>query len=149
MLVKVSNVTCDTTAGTVTDGTGALAYYDKFKVNYTFDSNKKYDITGIILAYNNFQIAPRTSADISIANDVVYNPFDSFTAYPNPFSNEIRFNGAEVSCVTITSIIGQVVMDKATANGESINTGDLPTGIYLVRFINENGTSTVRKMIKR
>lgn len=76
------------------------------------------------------------------------NSISKLNAYPNPFSNEIRFDGAEIARVTITSIIGQVVMDKVVAGENLVETQSLSKGIYLVKFTNVKGESVLRKLIK-
>lgn len=86
--------------------------------------------------------------NVSIGSSAPDQPFASFKAYPNPFSNEIRFDGAEIARVTITSIIGQVVMDKTVAGENLVETQNLSKGIYLVKFTNIKGESVLRKLIK-
>ncbi|HPN23192.1 MAG TPA: T9SS type A sorting domain-containing protein, partial [Tenuifilaceae bacterium] len=76
------------------------------------------------------------------------NSISKLNAYPNPFSNEIRFDGAEIARVTITSIIGQVVMDKVVTGENLVETQNLSKGIYLVKFTNIKGESVLRKLIK-
>ncbi|MCB9001254.1 MAG: T9SS type A sorting domain-containing protein [Bacteroidales bacterium] len=100
-------------------------------------------------SYDNFRISPRSAADVVVVNAVPTNTISNLKVYPNPFNDAIHFNGANVSRVTITSIIGQVVMD-VNANGlQTINTQHLQKGIYVVRFTNNNGESVLRKLIKQ
>jgi hypothetical protein len=74
----------------------------------------------------------------------------NLNAYPNPFNNEIRIANAEnVSRITITNLIGQVVMDMPYRGETTINTSDLNNGLYLVVFQSANGQRVVRKMIKQ
>ncbi|MEJ5317261.1 MAG: T9SS type A sorting domain-containing protein, partial [Tenuifilum sp.] len=65
-----------------------------------------------------------------------------------PFTDRIYFTGAEVTRVTITSVIGQVVMDRQVENTESVDVSSLDRGIYLVRFYNSKGESVLRKLVK-
>jgi len=88
------------------------------------------------------------TVNVSIGSSAPDQPFASFKAYPNPFSNEIRFDGAEIARVTITSIIGQVVMDKVVAGENLVETQNLSKGIYLVKFTNNKGESVLRKLVK-
>lgn len=88
------------------------------------------------------------TVNVSVGSSAPDQPFASFKAYPNPFSNEIRFDGAEIARVTITSIIGQVVMDKVVTGETSVETQSLSKGIYLVKFTNIKGESVLRKLIK-
>ncbi len=68
-------------------------------------------------------------------------------AYPNPFTNEIQFDG-NVSQVIIHNLIGQEVMN-VKVNGTSVSTSDLSNGVYMVTFQNEIGERSIRKMIKQ
>lgn len=74
----------------------------------------------------------------------------NLNVYPNPFNNEIRIANAEnVARITITNLIGQVVMDMPYRGETTINTSDLNNGLYLVVFQSANGQRVVRKMIKQ
>jgi hypothetical protein len=78
------------------------------------------------------------------------NVISNLNVYPNPFNNEIRIANAEnVSRITITNLIGQVVMDMPYRGETTINTSDLNNGLYLVVFQSANGQRVVRKMIKQ
>ncbi|MBQ8463598.1 MAG: Ig-like domain-containing protein [Prevotella sp.] len=51
--------------GKLTDGTNEITYYDTFNVKAEFDTEKTYDITGIVILYNEtLEFAPRSAADI-------------------------------------------------------------------------------------
>ncbi len=83
-----------------------------------------------------------------IQTGITPNPIAKLNVYPNPFSDRIYFTGAEVTRVTITSVIGQVVLDRQVENAESIDVGSLDRGIYLVRFFNSKGETVLRKLVK-
>jgi hypothetical protein len=83
-----------------------------------------------------------------IQTGIPANPIAKLNVYPNPFSDRIYFTGAEVTRVTITSVIGQVVLDRQVENAESIDVGSLDRGIYLVRFFNSKGETVLRKLVK-
>lgn len=153
MLAKITNVECTVVdAGngmfTVSDGTNTMNI-DDFIYKYTPTQGTRYNITGVIdYSYNEFKVLPRDANDVVVSTSATVNPFATFVAYPNPFNNEIRFNGSDIARVTITSIIGQVVMDKVVIEENRINTQELAQGIYLVKFTNKKGESTLRKLIK-
>lgn len=155
VLVKVENATCSGTGSStgsfiVNDGSGDLIVYKSLYTDLNLTATTIYNITGIVGMYsNNYQLYPRSANDIEIVNAVPTNTISNLKVYPNPFNDAIHFNGANVSRVTITSIIGQVVMD-VNANGlQTINTQHLQKGIYVVRFTNNNGESVLRKLIKQ
>ncbi len=83
-----------------------------------------------------------------IQTGIPANPIAKLSVYPNPFTDRIYFTGAEVTRVTITSVIGQVVMDRQVENTESVDVSSLDRGIYLVRFYNSKGESVLRKLVK-
>jgi len=83
-----------------------------------------------------------------IQTGIPANPIAKLSVYPNPFTDRIYFTGAEVTRVTITSVIGQVVVDRQVENTESVDVSSLDRGIYLVRFYNSKGESVLRKLVK-
>jgi len=83
-----------------------------------------------------------------VPTGVPVNTLAKLTVYPNPFTTRINFEGAEVTRVTVTSVIGQVVLDQIVENARSIDLSNIEKGIYLVRFYNNKGESVLRKLIK-
>ncbi|WP_173076297.1 DUF5018 domain-containing protein [Tenuifilum thalassicum] len=83
-----------------------------------------------------------------VPTGVPVNTLAKLTVYPNPFTSRINFEGAEVTRVTVTSVIGQVVLDQIVENARSIDLSNIEKGIYLVRFYNNKGESVLRKLIK-
>lgn len=156
VLIKFAEITVTAVGGdnkiiyTASNGT-ATVYVDRNIYEQTgMVVGNKFSVTGIgNYSYDNFRISPRSAADVVVVNAVPTNTISNLKVYPNPFNDAIHFNGANVSRVTITSIIGQVVMD-VNANGlQTINTQHLQKGIYVVRFTNNNGESVLRKLIKQ
>ncbi|MEW5846700.1 MAG: DUF5018 domain-containing protein [Bacteroidota bacterium] len=116
------------------------------------DGNYSYVIvkSGFDTKNGNFTVS---GADLAvnitlIQTGIPANPIAKLSVYPNPFTDRIYFTGAEVTRVTITSVIGQVVMDRQVENTESVDVSSLDRGIYLVRFYNSNGESVLRKLVK-
>ena len=62
--VKFENVTYDATNTQFTDGTNTIKYYDNFSVSPTLVDGHQYNITGIVVMYNNLQIAPLAATDV-------------------------------------------------------------------------------------
>ncbi|MDO4994644.1 MAG: chitobiase/beta-hexosaminidase C-terminal domain-containing protein [Bacteroidales bacterium] len=62
--VKFENVTYDAANTQFSDGTNTIKYYDNFSVSPTLVDGHVYDITGIIVMYNNLQIAPLAAGDV-------------------------------------------------------------------------------------
>ncbi|MDD2550739.1 MAG: YDG domain-containing protein, partial [Bacteroidales bacterium] len=70
--------------------------------------------------------------------------------YPNPFQNTINItNASDVSRVVITNIVGKVVMTvKLSQASTPVIETNLPSGIYLVTIIANDGSKVTRKMIR-
>ncbi len=154
VLVKVTNAECTAApdtygAWTVSDGTTPILVDDLYFA-YTPTVGEHYNVTGIVdYAYSAWRMYPRETADVSLWSYTPANPFATFSAYPNPFTDVIRFSGSEVNRVTIFSVIGQVVLDQQVNGAELVDTRNLEKGIYLVRFTNNQGKSTTRKLVKQ
>jgi len=74
----------------------------------------------------------------------------SFIVYPNPVTNNlfIIFSGKKQKVeVTITDITGKIVR-STKLKSNTINVGDLPNGIYFIKFEGENNTIP-QKFIKQ
>jgi hypothetical protein len=89
--------------------------------------------------------------DIWGYNNVPTNLLSNLHVYPNPFSENITVDNAEmVTRVVITNLIGQVVMDMPmNGSQQTIETGNLNKGVYLITFMANNGERVVRKMVKQ
>ena len=71
-LVTLKKVTASVSADGNTimlaDGDNKITFYDKFKTNVTIEDGKTYDITGVIVIYNEtIEICPRTADDVAEA----------------------------------------------------------------------------------
>ncbi len=69
-LVTLKNVTASVSEDgktiTLADGDKTITFYDKFKTNVTIENGKSYDITGVIVLYNEtIEICPRTADDVA------------------------------------------------------------------------------------
>ncbi len=78
------------------------------------------------------------------------NSHSNITVYPNPFQNTINISNARnVNRVVITNIIGKVVMNVNLNPSNPVIETNLPSGIYLVTIIADDGSKVVRKMIRK
>lgn len=160
VLVKVSRATCNN-AGTgifvVSDGTGNVTVYKGLFSTLSLTLNNKYDITGVVADYYTtststhlYEIYPRNAADISDVTGINDEMVSKLSVYPNPFTNEIRFDATQnVKRIVITSITGQVMMNiSVAAQANRIETDNLPKGMYIVTFMNSKGERVNHKMFK-
>lgn len=159
VLVKVENAEYTVEADNfnvlgVDDGSG-LVYIDDDMHGYMdfMTLNASYNITGIgHFSYDLPKILPRFAEDIELVSSVKPIWGETIAAYPNPFTTNIWIDNAEnASRVEVVNLIGQKVM-SIELRGESrttIQTENLPAGVYLVTLVNNQGQRTVRKMIKQ
>lgn len=80
------------------------------------------------------------------------NSYSTFNVFPNPNNGILNISMANSSgkqTIEIKNIIGQTVYSKITSNSSSntINLSNINKGIYTVSLINENGTSSSKKII--
>tara|TARA_B100000886_G_scaffold13937_1_gene9027 strand:+ start:523 stop:2385 length:1863 start_codon:yes stop_codon:yes gene_type:complete len=80
------------------------------------------------------------------------NSYSTFNVFPNPNNGILNISIANSSgkqTIEIKNIIGQTVYSKIASNSSSntINLSNINKGIYTVSLINENGTSTTKKII--
>ncbi|HUH57019.1 MAG TPA: YDG domain-containing protein, partial [Pseudomonadales bacterium] len=81
---------------------------------------------------------------------IITNVLSSTKVYPNPFKNTINIsNASNADRVVITNIVGKVVMivDLNQAS-ESVFETNLPSGIYLISIIANDGSRVTRKMVR-
>jgi uncharacterized repeat protein (TIGR02543 family) len=110
------------------------------------------DITSISATETLSIIANTTlTATFTEVTSVANGELANITLYPNPFSNAITISNANrVSRVTVTNILGQVVIDKkiSSIDEEVVSTQSLTKGIYLLTIHGTQGERIVRRMVK-
>ena len=80
------------------------------------------------------------------------NSYSAFNVYPNPNNGILNIsltNKSDKQTIEIKNIIGQTVYSQIAGNSSTttINLSDINKGIYTVSLINENGTSSTKKII--
>ena len=67
-LITLKNVTYNATDKVFVDGDNTITFYDKFKTEVALEDGKAYNITGIVVLYNDkIEICPRTTDDVAVA----------------------------------------------------------------------------------
>ena len=85
--------------------------------------------------------------DAFLAAGIDYNPSNfQFSAFPNPFNNQLQIDTDEQMRYSIRNLQGQEILSGQTNN--TINTEVLAKGIYLLKLESEDGIA-VKKIIKR
>ena len=74
-----------------------------------------------------------------------------FVVFPNPVNDIVMIRGKSIDKVEAFDVLGRcLVTDKAKGKDIiTINLAGFPTGIYFVKVINNDGTPTVKKIIKQ
>ena len=82
---------------------------------------------------------------------VDFGSLSNIEVYPNPFSERFNINNSQlVSRIVVANLMGQVVFDITNAGSESVpvKLDDLPSGIYIVRLVANNGDIKQIKIVK-
>ena len=90
--------------------------------------------------------------DVPGPTSIEDNSYSVFNVYPNPNNGILNIsltNKSDKQTIEIKNIIGQTVYSQIAGNSSTttINLSDINKGIYTVSLINENGTSSTKKII--
>jgi hypothetical protein len=90
--------------------------------------------------------------DVPGPTSIEDNSYSAFNVYPNPNNGILNIsltNTSDKQTIEIKNIIGQTVFSQIAGNSSTttINLSDINKGIYTVSLINENGTSSTKKII--
>ena len=90
--------------------------------------------------------------DVPGPTSIEDNSYSAFNVYPNPNNGILNIsltNTSDKQTIEIKNIIGQTVYSQFAGNSSTatINLSDINKGIYTVSLINENGTSSTKKII--
>jgi uncharacterized repeat protein (TIGR01451 family) len=133
--------------------TGKIVYW--VRVNNQIESTNCIDylsletnatIKGSIASFN----APETDAKINCPI-VTKNHFakdENIKAYPNPFENSITINKPADSRLEVFNISGQIVAMDISGSTISVFGQDFPSGIYLVKIIDNQNSKNI-KVVKK
>ena len=74
----------------------------------------------------------------------------AFNIYPNPTNGNITVCGESINMVEVYNICGQKVLSIDTnSSSVNVNMSELTAGVYMVKVVDNNGNSTVNKVVKR
>lgn len=126
-----------------------LDYVDGNVTTYEFtDFEIESNVAGVQSVYST-GLSDIVTVDFEVITSVKENIFDNVSVYPNPFSNYIVVSSNEsINSIKITNLLGQVVLEKDLDLKSSINTSQLPSGIYLVTLYSDNNDNIVYRMFK-
>jgi Secretion system C-terminal sorting domain len=146
----------------------------KFELEYNTVANSTFKLLGSISAAGISTIEKKYQFSHTLESDVVYSFRIKMTkrsgmiSYsnvqtisclenelkieiaPNPALNVIRVNGLlkGKNTISIYSKDGSLVTSKIANNNKDIDISHLPSGVYILKILNENGTSTVERLVK-
>ncbi len=74
-----------------------------------------------------------------------------FTVSPNPTSDKLNLTGENINQVQITDLLGKVVLNNiyATLSNVELNIAEFNSGIYMVKVTNNEGKTSVVKVVKQ
>jgi len=68
---------------------------------------------------------------------------------PDPGGNQIFFNNYQrINNLTVVSVNGNVVHQSSTLESATLNTGDLPPGVYYIKVVDDKGRAFNKRMVK-
>ena len=75
---------------------------------------------------------------------------ETISIFPNPTSNLLSISAPKSKSISVTNSLGQVVFTKILLSSVKfeLSTANWQSGIYLLRFINEDGSVEFAKLIK-
>ena len=74
----------------------------------------------------------------------------NFEIYPNPTNDKFVVKGDNINEVEVYNLCGQKVLSvKTDSQNVNVNMSDFATGVYMVKITDNNGSSTVKKVVKR
>ena len=92
------------------------------------------------------------TANFSPVSSITSSLKGSIRVYPNPCSSNLSVQApTKYSRVTVTDLIGRVVIDMQHDFGQTLNlnTQSIPKGIYLVTLMSHNGQKTVTRVVRQ
>lgn len=126
-------------------------------------------VNGFLFYYGNMMTVYGGTPLCYTENSITYNPFNTSciyiysnqtptainnttankptSIYPNPFSNQLTVD-ADAAYIKLTDAMGKVVTTQL-GNNKTINTANLPAGLYILTLHDDSGNVTERrKLIK-
>ncbi len=164
-LVTINTVSFDdTSAGTAFSGYSSYTITDEDTNDFNLFTKfgdldattipSSANVTGIAVLYNGttFEICPRYADDIVSLNSTAIDELSAVTTiYPNPFSSFIHVECQNIKTIQLSNISGEVVKSQNIegADKASVSTSDLADGVYIIKITKEDGSSTIKKLIKK
>jgi hypothetical protein len=147
---------------------------DRFEVEYNMNTNASFKTVGSVSAYGNssstrnyqftFEMEPGTVYNLRLKminkdgtftySDIrrlsCINANNEIKIAPNPVLNVFSVSGMQKgkNSISIYNNDGKLVSSFNGTNKKNIDISHLPSGVYVLKILNENGTSSVERLIK-
>jgi len=81
----------------------------------------------------------------------VFSNDKAFTASPNPTSGMVQLSGKNISTVTVYDVLGKQVLNSnySALNTVSLDMSSFNNGVYMVKVVNAQGSSSTIKVVKQ
>lgn len=134
---------------------------DTFIQSYSYDINPAWNkdelyILAMVVNINPSDINDREVHNskqiklLSINTHINETEEDIFNIYPNPATDRMNVSNANNAVIEIYHLNGQLVKSlKSTTDTQMIDTGDLSTGIYMVKVIKSNNVTSKKFIIRK
>lgn len=105
---------------------------------------------GIFTTNNITAIVPTVCSTVSVGS---YDAINEIAVYPNPFNTNFNIDLNNISTaghvqVSIYNMVGKVVMNKSlTTQFNTVETSNLPSGIYFYKVFDQNGTLQTGRLV--
>lgn len=162
-LITINSVSFDTsiagtsfssTSYTLTDeNSNTIPMYPKFSDLSSTTIPATANVSGIAVLYSSSpEICPRDANDIVSTGTTSIESINSENfIYPNPFSDLITVECAQIKKAQLTNLTGELVksVNATGTNKVTISTSDLSNGIYIIKITKQDGSSSIKKLIKK
>ncbi len=114
---------------------GSITMYIAFKYTSTTEAAATWQVDDIV-AYGIYSVG------------VQENESETLKIFPNPATSSFNFNSSEAATLTVTDLMGRVVLKTKVESGiHNIPTDQLSKGTYLVSLKKTNATAAIKKLI--
>ena len=119
------------------------------ETTYSVAETEGFTFVEVEAVYANDLTSVKVAKTMTYYSSTPENVAESYSIYPNPTTNTITVCGNDIKEVQIFNICGQNIMTVNGTNNVKVNLSNYAAGIYMVKVIDNNGNSTVSKVIKK
>jgi len=160
--ITITNNTAeDVTINEITeDGTNYLSISTSETLPYVLTQGNSMDVTLTpVVAYRELVttnvniVSTAGTQTINVTVDNSWTGVDenssNYEIYPNPTNGSIMVKGDNIKAVEVYNLCGQKVLTVNGSQNVNVDISALTSGIYMVKVIDNNGVSTVNKVVKK